>query len=218
MWDYEDEYEQLPAYMRNMFYNTVETLVRAIQARDQYTSGHSARVTRYSLKIGDRLDLSTKEKHQLYLTAMLHDIGKIGIPDDLLNRPGKLNEEEMKRIRDHVKVGAQMLNALGEMQAIVPLILHHHESWDGKGYPDGLKGEKIPLLSRIIAVADTFDAMTSSRPYREARSRDEAIAELRRCSGTSFDPRVVETFLRILDDQASQLMSAEEPVQPQPAT
>ena len=202
--------------MRNNFYNTVETLVRAIQARDQYTSGHSARVTRYSLMIADRLNLSTKQKHQLYLASMLHDIGKIGIPDDLLNRPGKLSEEELQKIRDHVTMGANMLKAMGEMHPIVPLILHHHEAWDGSGYPDGLKGEQIPELSRIIAVADTFDAMTSDRPYRQARSRDEAVAELRRCSGTSYDPKMVDVFVEILDEQASAIM--ELPDEPVPAT
>ena len=194
--------------LRNMFYNTVETLVRAIQARDQYTSGHSARVSRLCLLIADKLDLGTKDKHHLYLTSMLHDIGKIGIPDDLLNRPGKLNKEEIQRIRDHVKLGASMLKALGEMHPIVPLILHHHEAWDGSGYPDGLKGEQIPLVSRIVAVADTYDAMTSDRPYRKARSKKEAIDELKAYTGTSFDPTVVNAFLEVLDEQSTAVLEA----------
>ena len=195
--------------MRNLFFNTVETLVRAIQARDQYTSGHSARVSRYCLLVADRLELSTKDKHHLYLTSMLHDIGKIGIPDDLLNRPGKLTEEEIQKVREHVSVGASMLKALGQMHPIVPLIKHHHEAWDGSGYPDGLKGQKIPLISRIVAVADTYDAMTSNRPYRAARSKAEAIKEIRRCSGTKYDPKVVDAFLEIIQEQSTAVIETE---------
>jgi len=190
--------------MRNLLINTVETLVRAIQARDPYTSGHSVRVTRYALQLGTRLELSTTDRHHLYLAAMLHDIGKIGIPDDLLNRPTRLNEDEIAVVREHVKLGANMLRALGEMHPIVPLILHHHEAWDGSGYPEGLKGKKIPLISRILAVADTFDAMTSDRPYRKALPRDEAIGELKRCRGTSYDPEILDVFLEILDDESSE--------------
>jgi putative nucleotidyltransferase with HDIG domain len=198
---------------RNLFYNAVETLVRAIQARDPYTSGHSERVSRYSLLIAEKLGLSTKEKHQLYLAAMLHDIGKIGIPDGLLNRKGKLTDEEIQQIRNHVNVGAQMLQALGEMHPIVPLIRHHHEAWDGSGYPDGLSGTRIPVMSRILSVADTYDAMTSNRPYRQAMSGSEAIEELRRCAGSHFDPNIVEVFLKILDEQGNAIVDLE----PQPA-
>ncbi|UCG53624.1 MAG: HD domain-containing protein [Candidatus Latescibacterota bacterium] len=197
--------------LRNLFYNTVETLVRAIQARDQYTSGHSARVSRYALLIAEKYGLSTREKHHLYLASMLHDIGKIGIPDRLLNRPGDLAEEEIEQVRSHVKMGASMLKALGEMHPVVPLILHHHEAYDGSGYPDGLKGEQIPLMSRVLSVADTYDAMTSDRPYRQAMSKADAIAELKRCSGTSFDPKVVNVFLEILEEQSSAVIEIEEP-------
>lgn len=187
--------------LRNLFYSTVETLIRAIQARDRYTSGHSARVSRYALLIADKFGFGSKEKHELYLAAMLHDIGKIGIPDELLNREGKLTADQMRQIRSHVKLGASMLKALGEMNPIVPLIFHHHEAWDGTGYPDGLKGEEIPLMSRILAVADSYDAMTSDRPYRKALSVADTVDEIKRCSGRSFDPRVVEVFLEVLEEQ-----------------
>lgn len=186
--------------LRSLFYNTVETLVRTIQAKDQYTAGHSTRVSRYSLMIADKLGMSTKEKHQLYLAAMLHDIGKIGVPDDLLNRPGKLTSAEMERVRSHVQVGASMIEMLGEMHAIVPLIRHHHECYDGSGYPDGLKGEQIPLVSRIIAVADMYDAMTSDRPYRKRRSHQFAVDEILKASGVQIDPKVADAFLDVLKD------------------
>jgi len=186
--------------LRGLFDNTVETLVRTIQAKDQYTAGHSTRVSRYALMIAERLGLSTRDKHHLYLAAMLHDIGKIGVPDDLLNRPGKLSEEEMERVRSHVVVGASMIEMLGEMHPIVPLIRHHHESYDGSGYPDGLKGEQIPLISRIIAVADMYDAMTSDRPYRKRRSHRTAVDEIITTSGTKLDPKVAEAFLLVLKD------------------
>jgi putative nucleotidyltransferase with HDIG domain len=186
--------------LRGLFYNTVETLVRTIQAKDQYTAGHSTRVSRYSLMIADKLGLSTKDKHQLYLAAMLHDIGKIGVPDDLLNRPGHLSQEEMERVRNHVVVGASMIEMLGEMHPIVPLIRHHHECYDGSGYPDGLQGEQIPLISRIIAVADMYDAMTSDRPYRKRRTHQFAVEEILSVSGTKIDPKVAEAFLDVLKD------------------
>jgi putative nucleotidyltransferase with HDIG domain len=186
--------------LRSLFYNTVETLVRTIQAKDQYTAGHSTRVSRYALMIADKLGLSTKEKHQLYLAAMLHDIGKIGVPDDLLNRPGNLTAEEMERVRSHVQVGASMIEMLGEMHPIVPLIRHHHECYDGSGYPDGLRGDQIPLVSRIIAVADMYDAMTSDRPYRKRRSHQFAVDEILQATGNKIDPRVTEAFLSVLKD------------------
>ncbi len=188
--------------LRCLFYNTVETLVRTIQAKDQYTSGHSTRVSRYSLLIAEKLGLSTKERHQLYLAAMLHDIGKIGVPDELLHRPGNLSDEEMERVRNHVQLGASMIEMLGEMHPIVPLIRHHHESWDGTGYPDGMKGEEIPLISRIISVADMYDAMTSDRPYRKRRSHEQAVEEIKRTTGTKVDPRVAEAFLQVLKEIA----------------
>ncbi|MEJ2720647.1 MAG: HD domain-containing protein [bacterium] len=197
--------------LRNLFYNTVETLVRALQARDKYTSGHSNRVTRYALMIAEKLGLGTREKHHLYLAAMLHDIGKIGIPDKVLNRTGDLTDEEMQMVRNHVTVGASMLKSLGEMHPIVPLILHHHEAFDGSGYPDGLKGDQIPLLSRILAVADSYDAMTSDRPYRRALSKQEATDELTRCAGTAYDPKIVDVFLDVLENQTEPAVIPEEP-------
>ncbi len=184
--------------LRNLYYNTIETLIRTMQAKDKYTSGHSTRVSRFSLLIADKLGLGSEEKHQLYLGAVLHDIGKIALPDKLLLRPGKLTEEEMELVRKHPQLGVSMIQSLGEMHPIMPLILHHHEALDGSGYPDGISGDEIPLMSRIVAVADTFDAITSDRPYRKGRSKEEAVQELKRVSGVKLDPRVVSAFLEVL--------------------
>jgi putative nucleotidyltransferase with HDIG domain len=186
--------------LRSLFYNTVETLIRTLQARDPYTSGHSTRVSRYCLLTAEKLGLSTKEKHQLYLASMLHDIGKIGVPDDLLLHPGKLSTEDMEKIREHPDLGASMIQMLGEMNPIVPLIRHHHEAYDGSGYPDGLEGEEIPLISRIVATADTYDAMTSDRPYRKRRTPEEAIEELKKAAGNKLDPVIVRAFLEALQE------------------
>jgi HD-GYP domain-containing protein (c-di-GMP phosphodiesterase class II)/pSer/pThr/pTyr-binding forkhead associated (FHA) protein len=199
--------------LRGLFYNTVETLIRALQARDPYTSGHSTRVSRYCLLIADKMKFSTKMKHSVYLASMLHDIGKIGISDSVLQRPGKLTEEEWEIIREHPQLGASMIQMLGEMHPIVPLILHHHEAYDGSGYPAGIKGENIPLISRIIAVADTFDAMTSDRPYRERRSKYEAIAELKNYSGRKYDPEIVQIFLGVLEEISSKPVKTKTPVE-----
>lgn len=198
--------------LRSLFYNTVETLVRTIQAKDAYTSGHSTRVSRYALLTAEKLGLSGKESHQAYLASMLHDIGKIGVPDDLLNRPGKLTDEEMRQVREHVQLGASLLQTLGEMHPIVPLIRHHHEAWDGSGYPDGLKEEEIPLISRIVAVADMYDAITSDRPYRNRGSHADAVVEIRRVSGTKLDPRVAAAFLEVLDELAPAGAGTTDPV------
>jgi pSer/pThr/pTyr-binding forkhead associated (FHA) protein len=197
--------------LRSMFYNTVETLVRTIQAKDQYTAGHSTRGEPLRAHDCRQARHDTKNKHELYLASMLHDIGKIGVPDDLLNRPGKLSESEMERVRSHVQVGASMIEMLGEMHSIVPLIRHHHECWDGSGYPEGLKGEQIPLVSRIIAVADMYDAMTSDRPYRKRRSHQFAVDEILAASGIKIDPKVAEAFLDVLKDIVPATAAAEQP-------
>ena len=133
---------------------------------------------------------------------MLNDIGKIGVPDDLLMKPGKLTDDEMERVKNHVQLGASMIEMLGEMHPIVPVIRHHHEAYDGSGYPDGLRGEEIPLISRIVSVADMYDAMTSDRPYRQRRSHEQAVQEIIRTAGIKLDPRVSEAFLAVLTELA----------------
>ncbi len=192
------ENTRLISDLEDMLLSTVQALSSAIDAKSHWTRGHSARVTGYALKIGKETGLSEDELEMLRLTGLLHDIGKIGISDDLLDKPGALTDEEYEKIKGHCDRGAEILAPIKQFRDIIPAIRHHHERWDGKGYPLGLKGEEIPPAARIISVADFFDSFTADRPYRKARDRELAIAELKRCSGTQFDPAMVEVFLRVL--------------------
>ena len=178
-----------------LFMSTIQTLASAIDAKDPYTQGHSVRVTKFSLVISRVMKMDKKERRNVELTATLHDIGKIGIPEEILRKKEKLTDRDWERIRRHPVIGSEMLSHIRQLKDVIPGVHHHHERYDGKGYPDGLKGKKIPLFSRIISVADTFDAMTSYRPYREALSDGAALAEIERCSGFQFDPRCAEAFL-----------------------
>jgi putative nucleotidyltransferase with HDIG domain len=172
-------------------------IVGALDLRDTETEGHSLRVQGLSLAIARALGCTEEEMEIIGLGALLHDIGKIGVSDQVLRKPGPLTDEEWEEIRRHPELGYRFLRRLTIAGAVADIVRAHHERWDGRGYPLGLAGEEIPLGARIFAVADAFDAMTSNRPYRRARTRDEAIAEIVRCSGTQFDPRVVEAFLQV---------------------
>lgn len=185
--------------LRQSFLDTVNALVQTVEAKDPYIAGHSQRVTEYSLEIGRYLKLSRKEMEMIRFCGLLHDIGKIGISDSLLNKPSPLREEEYELIKEHPIIGEQIVKEIKFLELGVPLIRHHHERYDGKGYPDGLEGEKIPLLARILTVADAFDAMVSTRPYRRALTFGEAKKELEQKAGTQFDPRIVKIFCKILD-------------------
>jgi len=155
-------------------------------------------VTFYSHLIARGLGLSCEEIDKLRLASLLHDIGKIGIKEDILLKPGSLTEEEMKIIRQHPVIGEKILKSIEEIKEILPAIRNHHERWDGKGYPDGLAQQQIELIGRIITVADSFDAMTTDRPYRKKMDYEQAARELVRCSGTQFDPEIVKVFLKEL--------------------
>jgi len=179
----------------NNLLNTLRSLIASIEARDSYTKQHSERVTNYALQISHVMGLSAEERESLQFGGYLHDIGKIGVRDTILLKPGNLTEEEMAEIRLHPVIGEGIVRPLKFLPSERQVILYHHERFDGKGYPEGLEGERIPLLARILAVADTYDAMTSTRPYRRALSHDEAIRELKANSGTQFDPEVVKAFL-----------------------
>jgi putative nucleotidyltransferase with HDIG domain len=177
--------------------STIEALVSSIEAKDPYTEGHSRRVTLYSLLIAYELGLNSAQRESLRLTGLLHDIGKIGIPESVLNKPEKLDATEYAVIQKHSVIGESILKSIPQLKPVSVSIRHHHERFDGKGYPDRLDRENIPLLSRIIMVADSYDSMTTDRSYRQAKGADHARDELDRCSGTQFDPAIVSAFLNI---------------------
>ena len=189
-------------------FEIVTSLGSALDARDHYTNGHSERVIDYTKQISRELGMSVQQQEELVYLCLLHDIGKIGIPDHILNKPGKLTKEEFEIMKRHAEIGEKIISPLEMLKNLKPLIRHHQEFYDGTGYPDGISGDSIPLACRILSVVDTFDAMTSDRPYRSARPLEDAIAELRRCSGTQFDPLVVEIFIGILDKKDSLVRSS----------
>ncbi len=176
----------------------VKSLVRGIEIRDSYTRGHSERVAFFAKRIAEEMGLKEEEVKAIYTAGLLHDIGKIGIPDSILLKPGKLSDEEYEIIKLHPRLSYELLKHIDVLEDSLPGIKHHHERWDGSGYPDGLKGKEIPLQARILAVADTFDAMTSDRIYRKGVSKAEAVKELKELSGKSYDPEVVENALYVL--------------------
>jgi HD-GYP domain-containing protein (c-di-GMP phosphodiesterase class II) len=170
-------------------------MIKALEAKDFYTRGHSQRVTLYSVALAEELGVAGQELEDLYRASVLHDLGKIGVREAVLNKPGKLTEEEFAEIIRHPETAVRILEPIHFFRPLLPAILHHHERFDGKGYPSRLAGKAIPLASRIMTIADTFDAMTSTRAYRKALPVAESIAEIRRCSGTQFDPDIVPAFL-----------------------
>ncbi|MBM3175026.1 MAG: diguanylate cyclase, partial [Chloroflexi bacterium] len=191
--------------------SVIYALASTIEARDQYTYGHSRDVSRYSVALAEALDLPSEKVAAISTAALLHDIGKIGIPDEVLNKPSKLDAEEWELIRSHPRLSATIVGHVLTLTSCLPAVLHHHERWDGNGYPSGLKGEAIPLEARILTVADAFEAMISPRPYRDSMSYKEAVDELKRRSGKQFDPRLIEAFLPIaLATAPEELETAEE--------
>jgi putative nucleotidyltransferase with HDIG domain len=176
--------------------DSVKVLVEAIDAKDPYTRGHSDRVTRMSLKIAAQLGFNDDRLESLEYGALLHDIGKIGIKDEVLQRAGSLSPHEYEYIQEHPLIGVKIVEGIDFFKDKVPMIRHHHEHYNGNGYPDGLTGEAIPLEARIIAVPDAFDAMTSSRLHREEMSLQEVLGELEQCRGEQFDPHILDIFLR----------------------
>ncbi len=169
-------------------------LSHANESRDPSTRGHSARVTAFALAVAHRLGCWTRVLEAIRVGGPLHDIGKLGIPDEVLLKPGPLDDEEQDVVRGHPVAGATLVRSVAGLEVAVGCVLHHHERWDGGGYPAGLAGEAIPLEARVLAVADAFDAMISTRPYRRAMAQSDAVAELERCSGSQFDPFVAEAF------------------------
>jgi len=195
--------------LRTAYIQTIRALAEAIDAKDSYTRGHSERVAVYASRIGHQMGLRKELIERIYFAGLLHDVGKIGIPDAIITKPDQLTPEEYREIQKHPEIGAKILEPVEFLRSIVPCVRHHHEWYDGcqSGYPHRLAGDQIPLPARVIVVADTVEAMTSDRPYRKALSVDVVIAELRKYSGTQFDPVVVDSFLRLLEDEGDAFIS-----------
>ena len=184
--------ERLEAEQRAMFDGTMQALIASIDAKDPYTRGHSARVSEFAFLVASRAGLPAADCERARLCGLVHDIGKIGISEDVLLKAGRLTEDEFRHIATHPVVGHEILRGIPQMQDVLPGVLHHHERFDGRGYPHGLAGDRIPLVGRVVAVADAIDAMTTSRTYRGARPMSEAVAEVVRCAGTHFDPALAD--------------------------
>jgi HD-GYP domain-containing protein (c-di-GMP phosphodiesterase class II) len=183
-------------YMKDVMVGLTRSLTASIDAKDEYTYGHSERVARAAVELGRELGLCESERHDIYLAGLLHDIGKIGIRDDVLTKRGPLTEEEFKHIQQHPFIGHRILSGLHSIDHLLPGVLYHHERFDGRGYPDGLLGDAIPMLARILAVADTFDAMNTSRPYRQAMPAERVDQILREGAGSHWDPLIVDAYFR----------------------
>jgi response regulator RpfG family c-di-GMP phosphodiesterase/HAMP domain-containing protein len=188
-------------------WGTLYALARAIDAKSNWTAGHSERVTELALRIGQAMGLNQKQLDDLHRGGLLHDLGKIGIPPEVLDKAGKLNDEEYQLMREHVRIGARILEPIEAYAGIIPVVLHHHEYYDGSGYPDGLSGDDIDLGARIFTVADHYDALISDRPYREGLPRETVIGFIKEDSGTKFDPKVVEAFLEVMAQEERETVS-----------
>jgi putative nucleotidyltransferase with HDIG domain len=197
-----DQQSKLNKYARDLeeaYVSIVKVVAAAIDARDSYTHGHSARVSQLSVLIGKSIGLSKEELEELEVACLFHDVGKIKTPDSILLKPGKLAQSEYQEMIRHVEYGASILSKAPSLRKYIPAVRHHHERQDGKGYPDGLSNDAIPLFASIIAIADTFDAMTSTRPYRNAFSEEIALRELVRVAGTQLRADLVVVFVGLID-------------------
>ena len=198
--------------LRTAYIQTIRALAEAIDAKDAYTRGHSERVAVYASQIGNQMGLRKELIERIYFAGLLHDVGKIGIPDAIITKPDQLTLEEYEEMKKHPEIGAKILEPVEFLHSIVPCVRHHHEWYDGcqSGYPDRLAGDQIPLPARVIVVADTVEAMTSDRPYRKALSIDVVVAELHKYSGSQFDPVVVDAFLTLLEDEGEAFISKDQ--------
>lgn len=186
---------------KQMYFNTIRALSKTLEAKDLYTHGHSERVALLSREIARKRNLSERDILRIYLAGLVHDIGKVGIPSIILHKNDRLTDEEFAQIKKHPSLGVQILERIEELVPLIPAVAYHHERYDGKGYPYGLKEQEIPEMARIMSVADAFDAMTSDRPYRKAMPLEKAIQILKENAGTQFDPEVVRDFLSIIQNE-----------------
>ena len=187
------------AELKGITIESIEAIARTIDVKDTYTNGHSIRVGHFSRIIAKKLGMEGDELENLYYTALLHDIGKIGIPDAILNKPGKLTDEEYAQMKSHTTKGAKILKDISTIPNIVEGAKYHHERWDGTGYPESLKGEEIPYIARIICCADCYDAMATKRTYKEPYTKEKIISEFKRCSGTQFDPDIAKVVVELIE-------------------
>lgn len=196
-----EELKESQEKLEQAYLESIETLRYTVEAKDVYTKGHSERVAEFSVLIGEKIGLSEAELKTLRIGGLFHDIGKIGIPDSILLKESKLTDDEYSEIKNHPAIGKHILSNATLFQNIIPIVYHHHEKYNGTGYPEKLAGEAIPLYARIAAIADTFDAMTSKRSYRNALPLDIVKEEIAKCAGTQFDPELANVFLDILTNE-----------------
>ena len=189
---------QLAERLETHYTETIEALTSALEARDPYTQAHTGRIRDLAIAVALAMKVGPEERKAVHLGALLHDVGKIGVSDAILRKPGPLTDEEWKVMREHPEIGERMLARVDFLQPALAVVRHHHERWDGRGYPDGLEGEEIPLAARIVGVCDAYDAMTSDRPYRGAMSQEEACGEILTESGTQFDPRCAQLLVDVV--------------------
>ncbi len=183
--------------LENLFVGIAWSFASALDAKSSWTAGHSKRVTQYSVAIAEELGQTTDFLNSIRTCGLLHDVGKIGISEMILDKPGAITRQERLAIAEHASQGAKILEHIDQFQPLLPGIRHHHERWDGRGFPDKLRKADIPLMARVLSVADAYDAMTSDRPYRQRRTRVDAISEIERCSGSQFDPEIVDAFIEV---------------------
>jgi len=195
---HDDDPFQLQKYLKDSTLATIQALAGAVDAKDPYTQGHSMRVAKFAADLARYMGNPKEFIELVYKTATLHDVGKIGVPDSVLSKPSRLDAEEKAIMESHSVLGELIVKKAPQLHDVLPGVRHHHERWDGKGYPDKLMGKDIPLLARYISIADTFDAMTSDRPYRKALPDDVALEEIRRKAGEQFDPELAESFVRMM--------------------
>ena len=205
-----DELKDTYDKLERAYLESIETLRYTVEAKDTYTRGHSDRVSAYSVLIGEKVGLSDEDLKTLKIGGLFHDIGKIGVPDAILQKNSKLTDDEYSEIKNHPSIGAHILSTATIFKDIIPVVKHHHEKYDGTGYPGRLKGEEIPYLARIAAIADSFDAMTSRRTYRDSLPIETVINEFERCKGTQFDPELTDIFLDILNNHFDDIKKIQE--------
>jgi len=208
------ESAQLLRKQRELFFATITVLAQSVEMRDEYTGGHTQRVTEYALLLGEQLELSAEDMELIRIGTPLHDIGKIGIDDAILRKPGRLTPQEFEIMKSHTTKGAKILEQVPDLVPVIPIVRSHHERWDGQGYPDGLRKEEIDRLARIVAVADAFDAMTSDRPYRQGMPAEVAFAEVEKQKGKQFDPEAANAFLAIRERIVQEMQSETKRINP----